>query len=144
MISPSQKLHFPPRCPSAARSDIILSLCTTTSRLLIAGPASRCTAAIRPLIVAIATRHADAVDIKFLVDERPVWIALPHVAWVEYNRQTGKVITDPMAVQIAGHYLKWAIESGEDNGREMYTLTVEETLDQLKAVTDEALQPAAR
>ena len=94
------------------------------------------------LIVAIATRHADAVDIKFLVDERPVWIALPHVAWVEYNRQTGKVITDPMAVQIAGHYLKWAIESGEDNGREMYALTVEETLDQLKAVTDEAFQPA--
>ena len=85
------------------------------------------------LIVAIATRHADAVDVKFLVDERPVWIALPHVAWVEYNRQTGKVITDPMAVQIAGHYLKWAIESGEDNGREMYSLTVEETLDHLKS-----------
>jgi len=96
------------------------------------------------LIVAIATRHADAVDIKFLVDDRPVWIALPHVAWVEYNRQTGKIITDPMAVQIAGHYLKWAIESGEDNGREMYTLTVEETLDQLQAVMDEAHQPAAR
>ena len=96
------------------------------------------------LIVAIATRHADAIDIKFLVDERPVWIALPHVAWVEYNRRTGKVISDPMAVQIAGHYLKWAIESGEDNGREMYTLTVQETLDHLQAVMDEALQPAAR
>jgi len=96
------------------------------------------------LIVAIATRHADAIDIKFLVGERPVWVALPHVAWVEYNRQTGKVISDPMAVQIAGHYLKWAIESGEDNGREMYSLTVEETLDQLKAVMDEALQPASR
>ncbi len=96
------------------------------------------------LIVAIATRHADAIDIKFLVDDRPVWIALPHLAWVEYNRQTGKIISDPMAVQIAGHYLKWAIESGEDNGREMYALTVEETLDQLKAVVDEAFQPAAR
>ncbi len=96
------------------------------------------------LIVAIATRHADAIDIKFLVDERAVWIALPHVAWVEYNRRTGKVISDPMAVQIAGHYLKWAIESGEDNGREMYTLTVQETLDHLQAVMDEALQPAAR
>ena len=96
------------------------------------------------LIVAIATRHADAIDIKFLVGERPVWVALPHVAWVEYNRQTGKVISDPMAVQIAGHYLKWAIESGEYNGREMYSLTVEETLDQLKAVMDEALQPASR
>jgi hypothetical protein len=96
------------------------------------------------LIVAIATRHADAVDIKFLADERPVWIALPHVAWVEYNRQTGKIISDPMAVQIAGHYLKWAIESGEDSGREMYSLTVQETLDHLKAIMDETLQPVAR
>ena len=96
------------------------------------------------LIAAISTRHADAIDIKFLADERPVWIALPHVAWVEYNRQTGKVITDPMAVQIAGHYLKWAIESGEDNGREMYTLTVQETLDHLQAVMDEAHQTVAR
>ena len=90
------------------------------------------------LIVAIATRHADAVDVKFLVEDRPVWIALPHPAWVEHNRQTGKVITDPMAVQIAGHYLKWAIESGEDSGREMYSLTVQETLDHLNALFEEA------
>jgi hypothetical protein len=96
------------------------------------------------LIVAIATRHADAVDIKFLVDDRPVWMALPLPAWVEYNRLTGKVITDPLAVQIAGHYLKWAIESGEDNGREMYTLTVGETLDHLRTVMDEAHQLVAR
>jgi hypothetical protein len=89
------------------------------------------------LIVAIATRHADAVDIKFLVEDRPVWIALPHPAWVEFNRQTGKVITDPMAVQTAGHYLKWAIESGEDSGREMYSLTVQETLDHLNALIEE-------
>ena len=90
------------------------------------------------LIVAIATRHADAIDIKFMVEDRPVWIAIPHPAWVEYNRQTGKVITDPMAVQIAGHYLKWAIESGEDSGREMYALTVQETLDHLYALMEEA------
>jgi len=95
------------------------------------------------LVVAIATRHADAVDIKFLVGDRPVWIALPHPAWVEYNQQTGKVISDPMAVQIAGHYLKWAIESGEDNGREMCTLTVQETLDHLQAVMAEAHQAVA-
>ena len=96
------------------------------------------------LIVAIATRHADAVDIKFLVDDRPVWIALPHPAWVEYRRQTGKVITDPMAVQIAGHYLKWAIESGEDNGREVCSLTVQETLDHLQAIVDKAHQLVTR
>ena len=58
------------------------------------------------LIVAIATRHADAIDIKFLVDGRPVWVALPHPAWVEYKKQTGKLITDPLAIEIAGHYLK--------------------------------------
>ncbi len=93
------------------------------------------------LIVAIATRHADAIDIKFLANGRPVWIALPHPAWVEYNKRTGKMITDPLAVQIAGHYLKWAIESGEDGGREMHSLTVEQTLDHLHVVLSEAGVP---
>src|SRR5207245_5249908 len=86
------------------------------------------------LIVAIATRHADAVDIKFLVDGRPVWVALPHPAWVEYKNRTGKVITDSLAVEIAGHYLKTALEAGEGLGREMYSLTVEETLAHVEGV----------
>jgi hypothetical protein len=86
------------------------------------------------LVVAIATRHADAVDIKFLVDGRPVWVVLPHPAWVEYHNRTGKMITDPLAVEIAGHYLKAALESGEGLGREMYSLTVDETLRRLEAV----------
>ncbi len=84
------------------------------------------------LIVAIATRHADAVDIKFLASGRPVWIALPHPAWAEYHRRTGKVLTDPLAIEAAGHFLKHAIESGLDGGREMYSLTVEETLEHLE------------
>jgi hypothetical protein len=90
------------------------------------------------LIVAIATRHADAVDIKFLVDGRPVWVALPHPAWVEYENRTGRLITDSLAIEIAGHYLKTALESGEGVGREMYSLTVEETLRHLEAVVSES------
>jgi hypothetical protein len=86
------------------------------------------------LIVAIATRHADAVDVKFFVDGKPAWVALPHPAWVEYKKRTGKMITDSLAVEIAGHYLKYALESGEGLGREMYALTVEETLAHLEAV----------
>jgi hypothetical protein len=86
------------------------------------------------LVVAIASRHADAVDIKFLLNNRPVWIALPHPAWAEYTKRTGKVITDPLAVEIAGHCLKTMIENGEENGREMYTLTVDETLQHLQSV----------
>jgi hypothetical protein len=89
------------------------------------------------LILAISTRHADAVDIKFLADGKPVWLALPHPAWVEYNRRTGKVITDPMAVQIAGHYLKWAIEADESGGREMYALSVADVLQHLEQLVEE-------
>jgi hypothetical protein len=90
------------------------------------------------LIVAIATRHADAIDIKFLVDGRPVWVALPHPAWVEYATRTGKTITDPLAIEIAGHYLKTALETGEGVGREMYSLTIEQTLRHLDGVVADA------
>jgi hypothetical protein len=94
-------------------------------------------------MVAIATRHADAVDIKFLVDGRTVWVALPHPAWVEYKKRTRKSITDALAVEIAGHYLKSALDAGEGVGREMYSLTVEETLAHLDAaVTEMQAQPA--
>ena len=89
-------------------------------------------------IVAIATRHADATDIRFAVNGRPVWIAMPNVAWVEMKRTTGFVITDYLAAQAAGRYLKMAIESGYDNGREMYTMTVAEVLEHANAVVKEA------
>jgi hypothetical protein len=89
-------------------------------------------------IVAIATRHADATDIRFAVNGKPVWIAMPNLAWIEQKRRTGKVITDYLAAQAAGRYLKSAIESGYDNGREMYTMTVAEVLDHADAVVHEA------
>ncbi len=89
-------------------------------------------------VVAIATRHADATDIRFAVNGRPVWIAMPNTAWVEMKRSTGFVITDRLAAQAAGRYLKMAIESGYDNGREMYTMTVDEVLDHANAVVKEA------
>jgi hypothetical protein len=92
----------------------------------------------RGTVVAIATRHADAVDVRFEVNQRPVWIALPCNAWVEQKKRTGFVITDQLAAQIAGHYLKQAVESGYDNGREMYTMSVEEVLEHLQAVMKEA------
>ncbi len=89
-------------------------------------------------IVAIATRHADAVDIRFDVSGRPVWIAMPLLAWVEQKKRTSHIITDQLAAQAAGRYLKQIIENGYDNGREMYTMTVEEVLTHVDAVLHEA------
>jgi hypothetical protein len=94
-------------------------------------------------IVAIATRHADATDIRFSVNGQPVWIAMPNLAWVELKRTTGHVITDYLAAQAAGRYLKSAIDSGYDNGREMYTMTVDEVLTHANAVVKEAGGTAA-
>ncbi len=89
-------------------------------------------------MVAIATRHADAVDVRLEVNGRPMWIALPCDAWVEQKRRTGKVITDHLAAQIAGRYLKQLVEEGYDAQREIYTMTVEEVLAHLDAVVSEA------
>ncbi|HVN93612.1 MAG TPA: hypothetical protein VMT38_07945 [Terracidiphilus sp.] len=92
----------------------------------------------RANIVAIATRHADAVDIRFDVNGRPMWIAMPSIAWVEQKKRSGKVITDQLAAQAAGHYLKQLVEEGYDSRREVYTMTVAEVLDHLDAVVAEA------
>lgn len=89
-------------------------------------------------LVAIATRHADAVDVRFDVNARPMWIALPLEAWKRQKLLTGKVITDQLACQIAGRFLKQLIEEGYDSQREVYTMTVDEVLSHLDAVVAEA------
>jgi hypothetical protein len=89
-------------------------------------------------IVAIATRHADATDVRFAVNGRSLYIAMPNTAWIEQKRRNGKVITDYLAAQTAGRYLKQAIETGYDNGRDLYTMTVEEVLEHAEAIVHEA------
>ncbi len=89
-------------------------------------------------LVAIATRHADAVDIRFDVNGRAQWVALPLEAWGKHKLLTGKVITDQLAAQIAGRFLKISIEEGYDSQREICTMTVDEVLEHLDAVVAEA------
>jgi hypothetical protein len=67
-----------------------------------------------------------------------MWIALPCTAWVEQKKRSGRVITDQLAAQAAGRYLKQLVEEGYDSRREIYTMTVAEVLDHLDAVVAEA------
>ena len=89
-------------------------------------------------VVAIATSHADAVDVRFDANGRAIWIALPSTAWVAQKERSGKVITDQLAVQIAGRYLRQLIEEGYDSRREIYTMTIPEVLQHLDVVVAEA------
>ena len=65
------------------------------------------------LMTGISLRHSDTVDVKFLVDGKGVVIALPHVAFAEHHRRTGRALTDAMAIQMAGLFLKELLEKGE-------------------------------
>ena len=69
-------------------------------------------------VVAIATRHADAVDVRFDVNGRPVGGPAPG-GLGRQKSMTGKVITDQRAAQIAGRFLKQSIEEGYDSRREI-------------------------
>jgi hypothetical protein len=59
-------------------------------------------------------------------------------AWGEQKQRSAKVITDQLAAQIAGRYLKQLVEEGYDSRREIYTMTVPEVLSHLDAVVAEA------
>ncbi len=128
--------------PMPVRSDIVFTAMYQDFHAVDRWTKKKVHCIYQALVVAIATRHADAVDVKFLVDGRALWVALPHPAWVEYKKRTGAVITDSLAVEIAGHYLKTALESGEGVGREMYSLTVDETLKHLEAVANQPQEQA--
>jgi hypothetical protein len=79
-----------------------------------------------------------AVDVRFDVNGRALWIALPLEAWGQQKLLTGKVITDQIAAQIAGRFLKQLVEEGYDSRREIYTMTVAEVLSHLDAVVAKA------
>lgn len=75
----------------------------------------------------ISIRHADTVDIKFVVsdgaysDEKV--IALPHPLMVSLTEQAGVSLSDPLCMKVAADHLKRMIESGEDIEKPLVTLT---------------------
>ncbi|HJT86675.1 MAG TPA: hypothetical protein VJ732_02440 [Bryobacteraceae bacterium] len=79
------------------------------------------------LQTAISIRHADTVDVKFvLLDENggrsEKTIALPHADLVAAGREMGRPLDDPWCARIAALHLLHLIQTGEDMEKDLVTI----------------------
>ncbi len=77
---------------------------------------------------AVATRHSDTLDCKFLVNGRSVTVALAHPAFVEFRERTGRPLTDEEAAQVAAAYLRECLEADRDTDRTLLSVSREDVL----------------
>ena len=85
----------------------------------------------RWLQTGISIRHADTVDVKFLVSsdgmqpEEKV-IALSHPTLLKVTSETGRRLTDPLCMKIAALHLRHMIETSEDMEKTVVSVSPEE------------------
>jgi len=63
---------------------------------------------------AIATRHSDSVDSKFLVDGRATIVGLAHTGFVQFRERAGRELTDREASFVAAEYLRQRLEQEDE------------------------------
>jgi len=70
------------------------------------------------LQTAVAIRHSDSVDVKFMLSDgatrREQVVALDSSALLELSRKTGRPLTDPWCTRLAASHLIRMIETGAD------------------------------
>jgi hypothetical protein len=64
---------------------------------------------------AVATRHSDTMDCKFLVDGKGVILGLAHPGFVAFREQAGRNLTDREASYIAAEYLRERLEQEDEH-----------------------------
>jgi hypothetical protein len=79
------------------------------------------------LQTAISLRHADTVDVKFILEDEgggrtEKTIALPHAALLEVSRETGRKMDDPWCARLAELHLRRLVETGEDMEKDLVTV----------------------
>lgn len=82
----------------------------------------------RWLQTGISIRHADTVDVKFVVwtEDEPKQekvLALPHPLLLALSEKTGHPLSDGWCLMLAGQHLRYMIESGEDLEKTLVTLS---------------------
>ena len=83
------------------------------------------------LQTAISLRHADTVDVRFvLVDDQggaiEKTIALPHADLMKVSKETSRPVDDAWCSRIAMKHLLHLIETGEDMEKDLVTLSLPE------------------
>ena len=91
----------------------------------------------RWLQAGISIRHADTVDVKFILKpddgpEEEKVIALPHPALLDVARQRHRILTDPWCMKLAALHVRRMITTAED---------MEETIVTLSAGRDRGARP---
>jgi hypothetical protein len=79
------------------------------------------------LQTAISIRHADTVDVRFvLADESGArtekTIALPHADLLRVSHESGRSMDDPWCARIAALHLRRLVETGEDMEKDLVTV----------------------
>jgi hypothetical protein len=100
------------------------------------------------LQTAISLRHADTVDVKFvLVDEGGMQtektIALPHADLLTVSREIARPMDDAWCARLAELHLLHLVETGEDIEKDLVTVPLHE-LRRYAAEISSAEKPAAR
>jgi hypothetical protein len=75
---------------------------------------------------AIATRHSDTIDAKFLVDGEGLIVGLAHAAFVDFRQVSGRDLTDREASYVAAEYLRERLE--EEDVRPLYDVPHEKVV----------------
>ncbi len=83
------------------------------------------------LQTAISIRHADTVDVKFVLtgddgERSEKTIALPHAELQEVSRATSRPMEDAWCGRIAALHLLHLVATGEDMEKDLVTLTRQE------------------
>jgi hypothetical protein len=76
----------------------------------------------------ISIRHADTVDVKFILEEdggpsTDKLIALRHADLVRLSGETGRKLDDPWASRLAAMHLLHLISTGEDMEKDLVTVS---------------------
>jgi hypothetical protein len=79
----------------------------------------------------ISIRHADTVDVKFLLwsaeePKREKVIALPHPLLLELSQEAGHPLTDAWCLKLAGSHLEMMILTAQDFEKTLVTLSMDD------------------